>query len=216
MPTRKPAAPPDPDTLVRKQAGTYRTPDERFEVSQADQGWFLVDAIQTDDFGQPLVRGPFPTLKAVRAAIPEARSSRASPRPRPAPKPAKASPAARKAPPPPPPPPPSWIDGLPPSEASAVRRLVRALEAAGVERAEQLVRPDRDGMSPLVAQELINRALDALLDGATTEERALAAGVVRLLTEDGHGARGAMPGWSLVEIGPQPDPPNRRIRVSVD
>jgi hypothetical protein len=88
MPTRK-ATPPDPDKLVRQEAGTYRTPDGRFEARNADQGWFLVDAEQTDDFGQPLVRGPFPTLKAVGAAVPEARRAKAEARPRP--KPATAS-----------------------------------------------------------------------------------------------------------------------------
>jgi hypothetical protein len=72
---RKPAVR-DPDKLERQKAGTYRTADERFEVRQADQGWFLVDSQQTDDFGQALVRGPFPTLQAVRDAIPEARSAK--------------------------------------------------------------------------------------------------------------------------------------------
>jgi hypothetical protein len=218
MPKRASSAPPDPDSLVRQQAGTYRTPDERFEVREADQGWFLVDANQTDDFGQPLVRGPFPTLKAVRTALPDARTGAPAPaRSRPAAKPAApatAKPKARK--PAPPPPPPSWIDELPAADASAVRRMVKALEAEGVERAEQLVRRDRQGMSPVIAETLIRKALDALLDGATDEERRLVARAVELLASGSREGPGGLPGWALVEIGPQPEPPNRRLRPSVD
>lgn len=218
MPKRASAAPPDPDSLVRQQAGTYRTPDERFEVREADQGWFLVDANQTDDFGQPLVRGPFPTLKAVRAALPDARTSAPAPaRSRPAAKSAAratAKPKARK--PAPPPPPPSWIDELPAADASAVRRMIKALEAEGVERAEQLVRRDRDGMSPVVAETRVRRALDALLEGATDEQRRLVARAVELLASGGREGTGGLPGWALVEVGPQPEPPNRRLRPSVD
>ena len=218
MPTRK-ATPPDPDKLVRQEAGTYRTPDDRFEARSADQGWFLVDAEQTDDFGQPLVRGPFPTLKAVGVAVPEARSAKveARPRPKPAAAPKGTAHATKRASPPkPPPPPPSWIDGLPSAEASAARRVIGALEAQGIERAETLVRRDREGIAPVVATTLIERALGELLAGATKEARATAAKVVELLTDGGHGARGGLPGWSLVEVGPQPDPPNRRISPRVD
>ena len=46
--TPKAKAPPEPNTLVRKSAGTYRSGDERFEVRQSGIGWFLVDSTQTD------------------------------------------------------------------------------------------------------------------------------------------------------------------------
>lgn len=217
MPKRAATAPPDPDTLVRQQAGTYRTPDERFEVREADQGWFLVDAHQTDDFGQPIVRGPFPTLKAVRAALPEARSAAAAPQPRPAAnKAARSSAKPKPKPKPPPPPPPSWIDKLSAAEASAVRRMIKALEAEGVEHAEQLVRRDRDGMSPVVAETRVRRALDALLEGATKDERQLVARAVQLLASGGREGAGGLPGWALIELGPQGEPPNRRLHPSVD
>jgi hypothetical protein len=218
MPTRK-ATPPDPDKLIRQEAGAYRTPDDRFEARSADQGWFLVDAEQTDDFGQPLVRGPYPTLKAVSAAVPEARNAGVDARPRPKP----ATPASRATgsrpkarPKPKPSPQPSWIDALPPADASAVRRLIGALEAQGVERAEQLVRRDREGIAPVIATTLVERALAELLAEATTEEREAARKAVALLTEGGRGARGVLPGWSLVEIGPEPDPPNRRLAPRMD
>ena len=80
----KPKPPPDPNQLVRQSAGTYRSGDDRFEVRQSGIGWFLVDSTQTDELGQELVQGPFPTLAAVRDAIPDARRTtvRALPRPK--------------------------------------------------------------------------------------------------------------------------------------
>jgi RimJ/RimL family protein N-acetyltransferase len=79
---RKAPAPPDPDRLVRQQAGTYRTEDDRFEVRESGGDWFLVDTAQSDDLGQELVRGPFPTLAAIRAALPDARTAAAKAAPR--------------------------------------------------------------------------------------------------------------------------------------
>lgn len=212
MPKQTPPAQDDPDKLLRQAAGTYRSADERFEVRQTDQGWYLVDAEQTDDFGQELVRGPFPTLAAVRTAIPPARSSKVVPLPRrvapTAKRGAAKTPKARLR---PIAPPPTWIDRLPAAEATEVRRLVRGLEAEGIEKAEQLVQRDRDGLLPAVVTQLIQRRLGAILDGASPSERELVARVVALLTADGVAPRDALPGWMLVEIGPEPVPPNRRI-----
>lgn len=218
MPTQKPPTPDDPDRLVRQRAGSYRTSDERFEVRQTDQGWYLVDREQTDDFGQELVRGPFTTLGAVRAAIPPARSSNVLPLPRRPLKGASPTPATKgrkgRAPAPstaPPPAPPSWIDRLAAQDAASVRRTIRALEKEGVDDAEGLVRRDREGLLPAVATAVIRRRLGALLDGASPEARELAAEIVDLLTGQGGGQPDGLPGWMLVEIGPEPAPPNRRI-----
>src|SRR5688500_16683432 len=111
--TSKADATADPDKLIRQQAGTYRTSDERFEVREADLGWFLVDSAQTNEFGQELIQGPFATLKAVRAALPDARASKPAARPRAAPKKA-AKPGKQTE--PPPPPRPTWIEQLPKAE----------------------------------------------------------------------------------------------------
>ena len=62
--TSKADAPADPDKLVRQQAGTYRSGDERFEIREADVGWFLVDSEQTNEFGQELIQGPFPDAQS--------------------------------------------------------------------------------------------------------------------------------------------------------
>ena len=110
----KPAAPPDPDKLKRETAGRYATGDGRFTVEQGSNGWTVQDAEQTDDFGLPLVRGPFPTLDAAREAIATARQgptplSDLASRPRPKaderptkPRAADAPPAEAPEPPPPP------------------------------------------------------------------------------------------------------------------
>src|SRR5262245_34451148 len=70
----KPSASPDPTALKRATAGRYVSGDERFTVEQGSNGWMILDAEQTDDFGLPLVRGPFPTLDAAKAALDDARS----------------------------------------------------------------------------------------------------------------------------------------------
>jgi GNAT superfamily N-acetyltransferase len=71
----RPAPPksPDPNALKRESAGRYRTADERFEVEQNSGRWMISDTAETNDFGLPLIRGPFATLDEVREAIREAR-----------------------------------------------------------------------------------------------------------------------------------------------
>lgn len=206
--------PADPNKLVRQAAGTYRTADERFEVRGGGNHWFLVDSQSTDDLGQELVRGPLPTLNAVREAIPQARREDLKPLP-PAPrsgKPAKPKPKPK----PKPAPPPSWIDRLPKAEAAEVRGLIRALEREGVTKAEQLVRRDREGLEPAVARHLVKRRLAQLVEEFPEEGRegvrALVARVVAVLSDEGSRLDHPLPGWLLVETGREPEPANRRIR----
>jgi len=205
----------DPNKLVRQEAGTYLTTDERFEVRGEGNRWFLVDRERSDELGQELVRGPMPTLSAVREAIPEAR--REDIRPLASPRPAKAATARTEKDKPKPAPPPSWIDRLPKREAAEVRALVRALERAGVTQAEQLVRRDREGFEPAVATHLLQRRLAELVDEFPADGRdavrALVARVVAVLSDEGSRRREPLPGWLLVEIGPLPEPENRRIRL---
>jgi hypothetical protein len=212
MPKRKADAPADPDKLLRQEAGTYQTADGRFEARETAGEWFLVDAEQSNEFGQELIRGPFATLKALRAAIPEARESKAAPK-RQRPKALSEEGAGNK--PEPPPAPPSWIDQLPKGEAARVRLLIRALEGEGIDDAEALVRRDREGLFPTVAATLIERRLDALVAELPEKGRKPARELVRraaqVLSDAGTGLPEPLPGWSLVEIGPEREPPNRRI-----
>lgn len=210
----KRVAAPDPDKLQRQAAGTYRTADGRFEARGGTAaGWFLVDTEQANDFGQELIQGPFPTLAAVRAAIPPARSTKVTPiRP---PKASARTATKRRA--PKPPPPPSWLEQLPPTEAASVRRLIRALEHEGVTDAEALVRRDRDGIGPAIATRIIERRLAAIVDELPERGRAGARELIRrateVLTAEGTAMPRGVPGWSLVEIGPRPEPANRRITI---
>lgn len=215
MPKTKAASgPDDPDKLQRQAAGTYRTADGRFEVrGGTTAGWFLVDSEQTNDFGQELIQGPFATLADVRAAIPSARSAKVTPiRP-----PAAPTRRPKKRAEPKPPPPPSWIEQLPPAEAAAVRRLISALEREGVADAEALVRRDRDGIGPAIATRIIERRLTAIVDELPERGREGARELIRrateVLTAEGTAMPKGVPGWSLVEIGPQPEPDNRRITI---
>lgn len=224
MPPRKKkeSTPPDPDKLVRQAAGTYRTADDRFEVrGGTGSGWFLVDSEQTNDFGQELIQGPFATLDAVRAAIPTSRSSKITPiRPQPATRretKGKGSKDKAPAPPPPPPPPPSWIDKLPKQDAAEVRRLIGTLERDGVGDAESLVRRDREGVGPEIATRVIERQLAEIIDELPERGREGARELIRraveVLTVAGGTPNRDLPGWMLVEVGPEPEPSNRRITI---
>ncbi len=76
MPKAK--APADPNTLKRSAAGSYASADGRFTIEQQSPGsWVLVDAEQTNEFGLPLVRGPFATLAEAKAAVAPARDEAA-------------------------------------------------------------------------------------------------------------------------------------------
>ena len=55
----------DMSDVARKQ--------HQIRVEKSDMGWYVVDAQQTNEFGQQLIHGPLPTLEAVREAIPGAR-----------------------------------------------------------------------------------------------------------------------------------------------
>ena len=197
----------DPDQLIRQKAGSYRTADDRFEVHQEGPGWFVVDTAQANEFGQPLIHGPFETMAMVRESLPGARKTKPMRRG----KPPKRTPAKPE----PPPPPPSWIDGLPSAAASEVRKLIRALERDGVPDAEELVRRDREGLLPAVVTQLIERRIEALVSELPAKEREAAGrlvrGVAEILSADGTTRGAGLPGWTLVEIGPEGEPPNRRI-----
>jgi hypothetical protein len=79
MPRKAAPAAGDPNELKRTRAGVYRTADERFEVRSSGVGWLLLDTEVADELGQPLTRGPFPTLEHVRDAVPEARRATLKP-----------------------------------------------------------------------------------------------------------------------------------------
>ena len=208
---KKPDQPPHPDDLVRETAGSYRSGDGRFAVHKSDAGWFLVDSEQANEFGQQLLHGPFGTLGAVRDALPGARELRPLLRVRPrkpvGARPRKASPAK------------SWIDRLPPGEATRVLRMIRALEREGLPDAEDLVRRHADSGTEILATRLLEHRLFAVVDQlAPTEQKAAQELLDRMLetvTQAGATIGAPLPGWALFELGPDGRPTMSRLRPRV-
>jgi hypothetical protein len=235
MPKRQPPATDDPDRLVRQKAGGYRTADERFDVQGSASRWFLTDQQQTDELGQPLIHGPYANLDELKASLPDARRQPAKGGPRlrvitgtgdAAPEPKRASgrkgaaaAGARAARAPAPQPAKTWLDELPAADARRMRAMVRALEREGVDKAEQLVHRDRDGLLPAVATQLIEWRLEALVAELPKAERSAARAtiqrVVEILTVDGTHVTSPLPRWLLVEVGPEAEPRNRRIKPTI-
>ncbi len=78
MAKKKQPPDPSPDSLIRDEPRHYRTADDRFEVqAEATGSWYLTDNEQIDDFGLPILLGPYPTLDAVKDAITAAREGSA-------------------------------------------------------------------------------------------------------------------------------------------
>ena len=201
---------PDPDRVVRETAGIYRTEDGRFELRQGGVGWYLVDSERTNELGQELLHGPFPTLKEARDEIPQARKvvQLAGPKARP-----RKAPSAE-----PPPPPKTWIDHLPESEQTDVRRLIKAVERAGLTDADALVKKARSSSDPVIANALIEHRLEALVAEATPSERNERRDVIRrvvgILADDGLTLGQPLPHWELIETDSEYDRP-RRLRPSI-
>jgi hypothetical protein len=200
----------DPDKLTRETPGTYRTADKRFEVRQTGVGWYLVDLERANELGQELLHGPFPTLKEARDEILEARKVVQLARPK-----ARASRArAEKK----PAPPKTSIDRVPEAERSDVRRLIAAVEHFGVADAEDLVKKSHSSNEPAIAAAMLEHKLNKLIDEAGADERRsrreLVRRVLAILTDEGQLTRAPLPGWELVETGPDREKP-RRLRPSV-
>ena len=62
------------DALKRLGGGRWETRDGRFQIEPQSGTWVIVDTTQTNEFGLPLVRGPFGSLGAAKDAIEEART----------------------------------------------------------------------------------------------------------------------------------------------
>ena len=212
--------PPDKATeeerLRRLGGGRWQTRDERFTIEPQSGAWAIVDAEQTDELGLPLVRGPYPSLTAAKAAITGARASAAptSPlkeRPKPAPAPSESSPKgsartaatattkparANKADEPDEPEEPRWFRDLEPDDRRRAARLIDRLTAAGAADPENLVRRDLVGEVPAIAAYAIAKAVRALGDAPSP------ADVAELLGEGRDSELGVR--WRLVDADGRP------------
>lgn len=63
------------EALKRLGGGRWQTRDARFTIEPQSGTWVVVDGEQVDDLGLPLVRGPFGSLGAAKAAIAVAREA---------------------------------------------------------------------------------------------------------------------------------------------
>ena len=146
--------------LRRLGGGRWQSRDERFTIEPQSGTWAVVDAEQTDDLGLPLVRGPFKSLTAAKAAIEAARGEAAPSSPlegrRPAAPSGKGAAPAKpkdserpKAPKEPEEPEePRWFRDLKPDERRRATRLIERLTAAGARDPEGTVRRDLIGEEP--------------------------------------------------------------------
>jgi hypothetical protein len=205
----------DPQRLIRETAGRYRSADERFVVEQESPGsWYVADSLHTDDLGMPLLRGPFTTLDAAKKGAAEARESKAPAAPKRPPltrtpdrKPERKTQSKRE--PEPPPKPKSWLETLGADDEREARRLIRTLERAGIDEPEELARRELDSKKPIVASELLAKALTARAgdDGLTPEA------VLDVLMREGFDKDRGRParGWRLVELDDRGRPTGRTI-----
>ena len=180
------------ESLKRLGGGRWQTRDERFTIEPQSGTWAVIDAETTDELGLALVRGPFGSLAAAKAAIEAARAGGPEGSPlaeraaalrsrvaaagptSPADAPTKRTVAKVTAQAKPVEPvEPAWITALGPDERRRARRLVARLEAADAPDPEGIARRDIGGDVAATAAFAIERALRAL--GPDAEPAAVAA-----------------------------------------
>jgi hypothetical protein len=172
----------NPDALRRLGGGRWETKDGRFQIEPQSGTWVIVDTTQANEFGLPLVRGPFPSLGAAREAIEaartegpvesplaerieQARSSTAAAPPRPAAKRSTSNAAAGPTPKPlvqtepEPPPDPAWLRSLQAGERRRAKELIARLEAIGIADAQEVARSEIVDDEPALARLAIERRL---------------------------------------------------------
>ena len=186
------------EALKRLGGGRWETKDGRFAIEPQSGTWVIVDSTQTDELGLPLVRGPYPSLTAAKAAIDDARSTGPAASPL-AEKIAQTSKREKEQPKKPEPPSePAWLRKLSESDRRQLKALVKRLEAEGVANAEGVARAEIADEQPALARlalerrfgaaqtakdpaKAVRQALDALLEG---QDKALGA---RWRLVDGNG-----------------------------
>jgi hypothetical protein len=216
--------------LKRETAGRYRSADGRFTVeSQGANDWYVADEEQVDQLGQPVLRGPYPSLAEAREAVAEARAKpvvgRALPRvkttpgearpPRAAAKPQpqrddgkatatskRASAADAKL--------PKWLADIDADRRTSAKQMANELAGLGVDDPEQLVADDFRSDEPLIAEVVLARRLRERL-GSDKDVGA----VLDILRDEGFRPGAGRPpfGWRLIELDRQGRPTQRRLRV---
>jgi hypothetical protein len=194
------------DALKRLGGGRWETRDGRFQIEPQSGTWVIVDTTQTDDFGLPLVRGPYPSLTAAKEAIETTRTEGpvesplagrlTEPKVPSPPKAAKASkttkrstkvepelePGSEPEPEPEPPPDPKWIRDLRPIDRRKAKDLIARLEGLGVTEAESVARGEISQGLPAVARLAIERQIRTAVAKARNVDVAVEAVVAAMTT----------------------------------
>ena len=227
-----------PDPLRRLGGGRWETKDGRFQIEPQSGTWVIVDTTQTNEFGLPLVRGPFPSLTAAREAIEiargegtvtspladrieQARAKPAAGSTKPdegrtsrakagAAKPAAADAAKPKAPlEPPAPPEPRWFRDLKPAGRKRAAEMIARLRALDIDEAEAVARAEVVDGRPALARLALERRLRRAAD-AKTPRRAVADAIEAFLTGEDEELG---TGWRLVD---DRERPIRKVELSGD
>jgi hypothetical protein len=206
-----------PDALRRLGGGRWETKDGRFQIEPQSGTWVIVDTTQTNEFGLPLVRGPFPSLGAAKDAIESARTEgpaesplagriekvKASPPPARETKPSKtaaAKPAAKPSKPaqeePEPPPEPAWLRNLQAGDRRRAREIIRRLEALEVATAEHVARAEIVDDEPALARLAIERRLGDAAGSGDAGRRAVRAAIKAILAGEDEDLGAS---WRLVD-----------------
>jgi hypothetical protein len=211
-----------PEALKRIGGGRWETRDGRFQIEPQSGTWVIVDTTQTNEFGLPLVRGPYPSLTAAKAAIESARdegpvTSPLAARIERAPK---AEPARSKRTDsattedetpqgeteaqepealdlePESAPEPLWLRNLKPVGRQRARDLIEKLTALGIEGAEGIAREEIAEGHPALARYALAERVRAAMDGKRSVASAVEA-VVAVIVSGEDEDLGV--GWGLVD-----------------
>ena len=211
-----------PDPLRRLGGGRWETKDGRFQIEPQSGTWVIVDTTQTNEFGLPLVRGPFPSLDRrargdrdrrvarVRSPrrLPTASNTRARTGPllrawTSAPKPKKAGSKSGPAddeeaepPIPKPPPEPAWIRGLRPLGRGKALALIARLEGLGIDDAEAIARAEIADGEPALTRLAIARRVEAAIKAKRDPRSAAQAAIDAIVAGEDDDLE---VGWNLVD-----------------
>ena len=210
------------DALKRLGGGRWETRDGRFQIEPQSGTWVIVDTTQTNEFGLPLVRGPFPSLTAAKEAIETAREEGpvTSPlaerigeaaKPEPQREPVAAGRGDRKVAadthdtdleePEEPAPEPQWLRGLKPLSRQRARDLIAKLESLGFDDAEAIARSEVADGEPAIVRAAIRRQIEQATKGKRSVDSAVDA-VVEVLVSGEDDELDV--GWGLVDQRSRP------------
>lgn len=211
------------DSLKRLGGGRWETRDGRFQIEPQSGTWVIVDTTQANEFGLPLVRGPFPSLTAAKEAIETAReegpvtsplaermgeAGKAEPE-------RKTASAVRRAgnadtdaadverdePEPEPEPEPQWLRNLKPLSRQRARDLVEKLESLGFDDADAIARSEIADGEPAVVRAAIRRQIEQATKGKRSVDSAVEAVLEVLVSGEDDDLD---VGWGLVDQRSRP------------